>query len=254
MNLVESVRKGDYVIIKLNRGKANPINNDLVKAIREAIADLGNDDTIRGGILTGNTDGFFSVGLDLKALHGYNESQIKEFHHNWDNMITELVQMPKPLIAAVNGYSIAAGCFIALTCDYRIMAKSERFTIGLNEIAAGVSLQEYVIWMYSFWSGKRLAYQNLLEGKLLKVEEAYQEGMIDERYPIEDLLPEAEKKMQKLLRTPDNLLQDAKLSMRADLIAKFTEFAKKSKVAKIKAWFEPDSIQQRNKLIERLSK
>ena len=226
----------------------------MVVAIREAIANLAADNSLRGGILTGNTDGYFSVGLDLKALDSYNEQEIEQFHHNWDDMILEMVQMPKPLIAAVNGYSIAAGCFIALTCDYRIMAKGDRFTIGLNEIAAGVNLEEYVIWLYAFWSGYRIAYQNLLSGKLLSVEEAYEQGMIDDRCSMEDLLPKAEKTLTTLLSTPDNLLQDAKLSMRAELIEKFTHFAKKSKKEKVKAWFEPASIHQRKKLMEQFSR
>lgn len=254
MSLVQTIKKENYAILKLNRGKANPINNDLVTAIREAIASLVADNSIRGGILTGGTDGFFSVGLDLKELFGYTEEQMSEFYHNWDAMLLELVKIPKPMVAAVNGYAPAAGCFIALTCDYKIMAKSDKFTIGLNELGAGVHLPEYVFWLYSFWAGQRQAYHNLLRGKLLKVEEAYEQGVIDEIQPIEELLPRAEEELQLLLKTPDNMLQDAKLSLRGELIKNFTEYEAKSKEAKIKAWFDPASRAVTQKLIEQFSK
>lgn len=254
MSLVQTIKKGDYAILKLNRGKANPVNNDLVTAIREAIANLVSDNTIRGAILTGNTDGFFSVGLDLKELFHCNEEQIDRFYHNWDNMLLELVKMPKPMIAAVNGFAPAAGCFIALTCDYRIMAKGDRFTIGLNELPAGVSLPEYVFWLFSFWIGSRQAYHNLLRGKLLKVNEAQMQGVVDEVCTMEDLLPNAEKELQLLLKTPDKMFQRAKLEMRAELIEKFTTYARKSRESKVKAWFDPESQQLMKKLIESFSK
>lgn len=254
MNLIEVIKQHDYEILKLNRGKANPINNDLVSAIRQQIARIKADDSARGVILTGNTDGFFSVGLDLKELYGYDATQIGQFFENWEAMVMELIQFPKPIIAAINGYSPAGGCVLAILCDYRMMAKGDKFTIGLNEVAAGIVVPEYIFQVYSFWIGRRQAYHYLTRGKLLKVEEALACNLVDEVHEMEDLLPKAEQEMQRLLRLSDNLLQQTKLNMRAELIGKLGNLLQKDTKPMVEAWFNPQSRAIMKMLVDSISK
>ena len=146
MSLIKIESRDQYDVLVLNRGRANPINNDMVTAIRSELKRVAKDDTVRGIIWTGNTPGFFSVGLDLKELYYYDEEQIAGFWENWDAMVMELIKFPKPMIAAINGYSPAGGCVLAVTCDYRLMAKGEKFVIGLNETAVGIADK-------AFWLG-----------------------------------------------------------------------------------------------------
>lgn len=256
MTLIQTIKKQNYEILKLNRGKANPINGELVSEIRKQIARITEDDGTRGVILTGNTDGFFSVGLDLKELYYYDETQIGEFFENWEAMVMELIKFPKPIIAAINGYSPAGGCVLAVTCDYRMMAKGEKFTIGLNEVMAGIVVPEYIFQMYSFWIGKRQAYHNLLRGKLLKVEEALDCNLIDEVHEMEDLLAKAEAEMKKLLRVSDNLLQDSKKNMRAELIDRLDSISSPEENLKLmlEAWFNPQSRAIMKMLVDSLKK
>ena len=176
MKLIEVIARDGYEILQLNRGRANPINHGLVLAIREELARVREDETVRGIILTGNTPGFFSVGLDLKELYYYDEAEIVAFWGDWQKMVMELVSFPKPMIAAINGYSPAGGCVLAVTCDYRLMAANPRFTIGLNEVAVGITVPQYIFTIYAFWLGTRKAYQSLMVGRLFKVEEALEVG------------------------------------------------------------------------------
>jgi len=252
MNTLSTLKKDNYEILQLKRGKSNPINHEMVKEIRAYLASTAKDSSVRGVILTGNTPGFFSVGLDLKELYYFNEEQISAFLIDWEAMVYELAKFPKPIIAAINGYSPAGGCVLAVTCDYRMMAKGEKFMIGLNEVAVGIVVPEYIFQLYAFWIGKRQAYHNLLRGRLLSVEQAKEQDLIDEVHELEDLLPAAEKEMKRLLRSPDNLLIQTKASMRAELWDRLDAIPSVDIAAKLKAWFDPGSRAVMKMLVDRL--
>lgn len=254
MSLIQVIKKENYEILKLNRGKANPMNNELITAIREEIERVATDDAVRGIILTGNTDGYFSGGLDVKELFHIDEEQLQHFLKNWKSMLSTLLGFPKPMIAAINGFSPAGGCILALLCDYRMMAQSDRFLIGLNELQVGIAVPEYIYTLYSFWIGERQANHNLLRGKLLTVKEALEQKLVDEVHPIEELLSKAEKELQVILQTPDNILQDAKLNIRAELIKKFEIDLVKDNESFTKNWFHPESRAVLEKVVASMSK
>lgn len=241
MNTLSIIERQNYEILQLNRGKSNPINHEMVKEIRAYLKRVEQNEKVRGVILTGNTPGYFSVGLDLKELYYLDETGISAFWEDWEAMVYEMAKFPKPFIAAINGYSPAGGCVFATTCDYRIMAKGEKFVIGLNEVAVGIVVPEYIFQLYAFWLGKRQAYHNLLRGKLLTVDQALAQHLVDEVCEMEEILPKAEKEMQRLLRSPDNLLIKTKASMRAELWERLDAAPPASVEEKLKAWFDPQS-------------
>ncbi len=254
MSLTVATKKEDYEILQLNRGKANPINNDLVTTLRSDLSRIANSENTRGLILTGNTPGYFSVGLDLKELYYYDEEKIMEFWENWDAMVMELIHFPKPIIAAINGYSPAGGCVLALACDYRIMAAGPKFVIGLNEVAVGIAVPEYIFQLYSFWIGKRQAYHDLLRGELFTVEAAHARQLVDEVHEMDALLPAAEKELQKILKAPDKILIQTKKSMRQGLFDRLEQMPKPSLEARLAAWFDPASRVVMKRVVDSLSK
>ena len=254
MSLIKIESRDQYDVLVLNRGRANPINNDMVTAIRSELKRVAQDDKVRGIIWTGNTPGFFSVGLDLKELYYYDEEQIAGFWENWDAMVMELIKFPKPMIAAINGYSPAGGCVLAVTCDYRLMAKGEKFVIGLNETAVGIAIPEYIYQIYAYWIGTRLAYYHLLRGSLLNPEEAKACHLVDELHEMEELLPAAEKEMKKILRAPDNILINAKRTMRAEMVERLENVPKADLKVKLSAWFDPKSRALMKMVVDSLSK
>ena len=252
--MIKSIKKNDYEILQLNRGKANPINNSLVTSIRENLTRIKEDTSIRGIILTGNTPGFFCVGLDLKELFNYDEVMICEFWENWESMISELVKFPKPTICAINGYCPAGGCVLAITCDYRFMANGDQYVIGLNETSVGIVVPEYIFQLYQFWVGKRLAYINLMEGNLLNVKQAKAIHLVDEICEMNELLPKAEGYLRQLLRKPDNVLTKSKQNLRAELIKYFDNRPEYDKQERLKSWFDPESRAVMKELVQRLTK
>ncbi|MBC8186672.1 MAG: crotonase/enoyl-CoA hydratase family protein [Proteobacteria bacterium] len=121
-------RRERVLLITLNRPKAkNSVNSALALALTAAIEELNTDDGLTAGVLTG-ADGGFSAGMDLKAFA--TEGPPKGF--------TEFLRdgAKKPLIAAIEGFALAGGLEIALTCDLLVAAKGVR--LGIPEVGVGL--------------------------------------------------------------------------------------------------------------------
>ena len=119
---------GRVRLITLNRPKArNSINSALGQALVAAIEDLDGDDSLTAGVLTGAGRGF-SAGMDLKAFA--TEGPPKGFNQFLQN------GSQKPLIAAVEGFALAGGLEIALTCDLIVATKGVK--LGLPEVNNGL--------------------------------------------------------------------------------------------------------------------
>jgi len=119
---------GRVRLITLNRPEArNAINSALGQGLVAAVQDLDADDGITAGVLTG-AGGSFSAGMDLKAF--LTEGPPKGFGEFLQNGGT------KPLIAAVEGYALAGGLELALSCDLIVSAKGVKF--GIPEVKRGL--------------------------------------------------------------------------------------------------------------------
>ncbi len=245
--------KGDYVIVHLDRGKVNAINHEMVSEIRSAFRELSGNAQNRGVIVTGKPH-YFSAGLDLIELYDYSADEIAAFWTDFMGMMIDLTKFPKPLIAAISGYSPAGGAIIAITCDYRIMADGEKYHIGLNETAVGIPISENIFPLYSFWLGSRLAHQSLMEGRLFSAAEAKLYGLVDEVCSLEDLLPIAEQKMQGLLLANQGILLNAKYQMRKDLIKQVDIDMSADIQRRALAWVEPENREMIGKIVDRLTK
>jgi enoyl-CoA hydratase len=119
---------GRVRLITLNRPEAkNSVNSALGQALVAAIKEFDSDDSLTAGVLTG-ADGGFSAGMDLKAFA--KEGPPKGFH--------EFLQggAKKPLIAAVEGFALAGGLEIALSCDLIVAAKGVK--LGIPEVNKGL--------------------------------------------------------------------------------------------------------------------
>ncbi len=119
---------GRVRLITLNRPEArNAVNSALGQGLVAAIQEMDGDDGITAGVLTG-AGGSFSAGMDLKAF--LSEGPPKGF--------TEFLQngARKPLIAAVEGFALAGGLEIALSCDLIVAARGVK--LGIPEVKRGL--------------------------------------------------------------------------------------------------------------------
>jgi len=252
MNTFKITIKDKVAILTLDRGKSNAINAEMVSELTDMIRNIQADGSIGGLILTGK-ENFFSAGLDLIELYNYNEIEIKDFWGNFLTLIKTAGSFPKPMIAAINGHSPAGGCVLALCCDYRLMAEG-KFIIGLNEVPVGIIVPDSIFNLYAFWLGKPLAYQFLLEGKLMTPDEALQYKLVNEVVNSSSILTLAERQIRKYLQFDWTTWQQSKLNMRHELIQQLSKDQSETLDIMLKQWWSPSSRAIMKTIINNLQK
>jgi 2-(1,2-epoxy-1,2-dihydrophenyl)acetyl-CoA isomerase len=131
-------RRGAVATIELNRPQAmNAWDKALGEALRGAVEETAADDAVRAVVITGSGRAF-SAGADLKAgfdptPQGFPDvgTALRERYHP---IIAGIREMPKPVIAAVNGPAAGIGCSLALSCDLVVAAESAYFLLAFVNI------------------------------------------------------------------------------------------------------------------------
>ena len=239
MNTLERIDKQDYAIVRMNRGKVNAINFEMVQELREVFDSLGQDASVKGVILTGQPH-YFSAGLDLIELFGYDRQQIRDFFTAFGNLYLDLVRFPKPFISAITGHAPAGGCVLAVCSDNRYMAEGDKYVIGLNEVGVNIQISQNLTEIYAFWLGDGLASKYILEGKLLSGKEALKGGLIDELIPLDNVLERAELQMQHYLKADQEILVNTKRKVRKHLFDKLDMNAENTLKEAADLWWKPE--------------
>lgn len=252
MNTFKLSVRDKIAYLTLDRGSSNAINAEMVHELKDMLQNLEKDEQVGGLILTGK-EGFFSAGLDLIELYNYNEAEIKQFWHDFLDMVSVFVGFKKPMISAISGHSPAGGCVLAICSDYRIMAEG-KYIIGLNEVPVGIIVPDSIFHVYAFWLGQANAYRFLLEGKLMRSEEALQVGLVDELVDGKALITAAERKMKQYLGFDWSTWQQSKQNLRRELVEKVQADQTETLEAMLKQWWSPSTRSILHTIIQNLQK
>lgn len=184
--MIDVERDAGTAIVTVNRPEAmNALDLEHLETLRDRLAELAADETARVVVLTGGGEKAFIAGADIKYMQGLGVLDARrwgELGHACGNL---LETMPKPTIAAINGYALGGGCELALACDLRLASSNAR--IGQPEIDLGV---------IPGWGGSvRLARTTTLgfakalvfSGRPVDAEEALAQGLVNAVYPPEEL-------------------------------------------------------------------
>lgn len=183
--------------VTINRPEAmNALNVAAKVALRDALRAAADDSAVRAVLLTA-TGRAFCVGQDLKEHvsllaadaadgSGGTMSTVRE-HYN--PVVRALTEMPKPVVAGVNGVAAGAGLGFALACDYRVVADTASF----NTSFAGVALtaDSGVSWTLPRLIGQSRAADLLMFPRSISAERAYELGIVNKLVPAADLAAEA---------------------------------------------------------------
>ncbi len=119
-------RRGHVLEVTLDRPPANAIDAATSIRMGEAFSDFRDDDELRVAILASTGDRIFSAGWDLKAaVEGEHERM--DYGEGGFGGITELWDLTKPVIAAVNGLAVGGGCEIMLAADLIVASEGAEF-------------------------------------------------------------------------------------------------------------------------------
>jgi Delta3-Delta2-enoyl-CoA isomerase len=214
MHFVEVSLVQKLATLTINRGKVNALNEGLVEELLVSFKKLADDSNVRGVVLTGQGR-FFSFGFDIPEFLSYSKGDFTRFLTKFANLYEYIFLYPKPVVAALNGHTIAGACMIATACDYRIMAEGKA-RISLNEITFGASVFAGAVEMLKACVGHRNAETILCSGSMYSADEALALGLIDKKTSEQDLMeksinvahdlsrkdPQAYYSIKKLLRKP----------------------------------------------------
>jgi enoyl-CoA hydratase len=137
MSVVLVDRQDHVATITINRpDKLNALNEEVLRELAQAIADIGKDANIRCAILTGAGEKAFVAGADIGAMAEMTPAQARHFATLGQRILASIEELPFPVIAAVNGFALGGGCEIALACDF--IYASEKAKLGQPEVNLGV--------------------------------------------------------------------------------------------------------------------
>jgi enoyl-CoA hydratase len=135
--LIRVEREDAVAVVTVDRQDAlNALDVDTLTELRDRLSELAGDDGARAVILTGAGEKAFVAGADIKYMSGLNVDQAKAWGALGHEAGRLLETMPKPTIAALNGFALGGGCELALACDIRYAASNAK--IGQPEVNLGI--------------------------------------------------------------------------------------------------------------------
>ena len=203
--------KADGVaVIQMNNPKAmNALEDELSAELLSAYKDVAADPAVGAVILTG-AEKAFCAGGDLKKLNeGFPTAEAGyDYMKSFREMVTTFLNMPKPTIAAVNGFAVGAGFCIAMQADLILASDKAKFGMAF----ANVGLIPDLAGLYTLprLVGLQRAKELVFTGRTIGAEEAGAMGIVNRVVPHEQRLDEAQKLARRLADGPRVALRMAK--------------------------------------------
>jgi 2-(1,2-epoxy-1,2-dihydrophenyl)acetyl-CoA isomerase len=214
---------GSVAWITLNQPeRMNAMSADMMRDLAEALERCTNDDGIRAVVLTGAGDRAFCAGGDVKGMAARTggsgngpaptvEDRIAGLLASMRSSSLVLHTMPKPTVAAINGYAMGAGLSLALACDMRVMA----VTAQLGTAFAGVALAgDYGgTWFMTRLIGSAKARELYFLNDRVPADEALELGLVSKVVPQSELRDATRKLAARLAAGPTKTLGMMKTSL-----------------------------------------
>ncbi len=185
-------KKGHIAVATINRPKAlNALNSQVLEDIDQLVEQVKADDEIRALVITGSGEKAFVAGADIGEMSTLTKAEGEAFGKKGNDVFRKLETLPIPTIAAVNGFALGGGCELAMSCDIRLCADTAVF--GQPEAGLGITPGFGGTQRLARLVGMGMAKQLIYTAKNIKADEALRIGLVNAVYPLEELMPAAEK-------------------------------------------------------------
>lgn len=185
-------KKGLYAVATINRPKAlNALNSEVLSDLDELVQTVSADADIRALVITGSGEKAFVAGADIGEMSTLTPEEGEAFGKHGNDVFRKLETLPIPTIAAVNGFALGGGCELSMSCDIRICADTAVF--GQPEAGLGITPGFGGTQRLARLVGPGMAKQLIYTAKNIKADEACRIGLVNAVYPLDELMPAAEK-------------------------------------------------------------
>jgi len=198
--------------VTLNRPhRHNTITPKMMDELEAVANDLARDGAVRVVVISGEGGKAFSAGADLTAFEFTSPLKAFESSRRMFEVFSLFEKMPKPVIAAINGYAFGGGCELALACDFRLASESSQ--IGLTETSLGIIPGAGGTQRLLRLVGVSRAKEMIYLGERLPAQDALKVGLLDRVYANESFQSEVEGFARKLAKRAPVALKLAKYAI-----------------------------------------
>ena len=210
MGSVSVEDRGGVAVVALDHPPANAITVEVLAELISALESVAAERP--KALIMAGRPGFFSAGVDLKAVPGYGPEEQRQMVDGINRMVLSTYPMPFPVVAAVTGHAIAGGLVLAVCSDIRVASLEGRY--GLTEIKVGVPYPQAAIGVVLAELAPHAARKLVLGNELIGAEEAARLGLFDEVLPPEKVLPRAHEIAAELAAMPGEVYARTKRDLR----------------------------------------
>jgi enoyl-CoA hydratase len=176
--LIRVDRDAAVAVVTVDRQEAlNALDVETLTELRDRVRDVAADDEVRAVVLTGAGEKAFVAGADIKYMSGLDVEQAKAWGALGHEAGRLLEMMPKPTIAAVNGFALGGGCELALACDIRYAGSGAK--LGQPEVNLGIIPGWGGTQRLARVCGLGVAKELIFTGRVVDAEEALRIGLVN---------------------------------------------------------------------------
>jgi enoyl-CoA hydratase/carnithine racemase len=184
-------KKESVAYITVNRPKVlNALSHQTFVDLRAAFQNARDDAAVRGVILTGAGDKAFIAGADISELATVTAVEAAQSSNVGQEVLNLVENLGKPVIAAINGFSLGGGCETAMACTIRVASETAKF--GQPEVKLGLVPGGGGTQRLPRLVGKGRALQIILSGEMISAQDAYRIGLVNEVVPAAEVMARAE--------------------------------------------------------------
>ncbi len=184
--------------VTINRPqKLNALNHQAIQELTDCFEHIGRECEAGAVILTGAGEKAFAAGADINELAALTPTEARETALQGQALMNRIEHLGKPVVAAVNGFALGGGCELAMACTLRIASDNARF--GQPEVKLGIIPGYAGTQRLPRLVGKGRALEIILSGEPVSAEEAWRIGLVNQVVSLPELIPAAERAIQKIL-------------------------------------------------------
>lgn len=192
--------ENNIAVVTINRPPLNPLNTAVFNELGSLMNELDLDPNVKVVIITGSGEKAFVAGADLHQMMNLSSVGIMEMNKISRTVFSQIENLSKPVIAAINGLALGGGLELALVCDFRISSEKAKFAfpeVGLGIIPGGGGTQRLQRIV-----GQGVAKELLYFGEMFNAEKAFDIHLVHKVVPADEVLQMAKEWAGKLAEKP----------------------------------------------------
>ena len=196
--------------IRLDRPPMNAINDQLTRDLLEAALEAGAREDVRAVVIWGG-EKVFAAGADIKMMAEQTPPEVKPMISGLQGSFSQLEDLPKVTIAAINGFCLGGGCEMAMCADFRFAADDAQ--LGQPEIKLGIIPGAGGTQRLPRLVGPSRAKEIIYTGRFVPAKEALDIGLVDAVFPAAEVYERALEAAKQYAAGPTSALRAAKVSV-----------------------------------------